>query len=106
MTTPLTLTTRHRPDGSPLLTAVGEVDMTNCGALATAADEALDGAPGRLVVDLSRVEYLDSAGLSVLLLRADRIEVVATALLGPVLTVCGLTELTTVHGLGPSDPSP
>ncbi|MEE4540447.1 STAS domain-containing protein [Streptomyces sp. V4-01] len=102
MTTALTLTADRRPDGAVILSAVGEVDMTNSADLAAATDEALGDVSGRpLIVDLSRVEYLDSAGLSVLLVRAERIEIVASALLGPVLTVCGLTELTTVHGLEP-----
>jgi anti-anti-sigma factor len=106
MSTPLTLTSGLRADGAPVLVAVGEVDITNSARLADAADEALGRTAGRLVVDVSGVEYLDSAGLSVLLLRAERIEVVASALLGPVLTVCGLTELTTVHGLESTDPLP
>ena len=99
MTTPLNLTCSSRADGAVVLVVVGEVDMSNSADLADAADRALSRGPGRLVVDLSAVDYLDSAGLKELLIRADRIEVVAAAVLGPVLTICGLTELTTVHGL-------
>ncbi|MEU9798260.1 STAS domain-containing protein [Streptomyces sp. NPDC051000] len=94
MTTPLTLTPGRRPDGTALLTAVGEIDMSNTGELAAA----LAGTDGPLVLDLSGVEYLDSAGLSVLFPHADRIELVANPLLEPVLTISGLTDLTTVHG--------
>ncbi|MFI0897580.1 STAS domain-containing protein [Streptomyces sp. NPDC020983] len=101
MTTPISLSFRTRPDGAVVLSAAGEVDMSNCAELAAAADRALGLGPGPLVVDLSAVEYLDSAGLNELLVRANRIEIVAPALLGPVLTICGLTELTTVHGLEP-----
>jgi anti-sigma B factor antagonist len=103
MTTPLSLVTGTRPDGTVVLAAAGEVDMTNCADLAAAADQALSTCAGPLVVDLSAVAYLDSAGLNELLVRADRIEIVGSALLGPVLTVCGLTQLTTVHGLEASD---
>ncbi|MBW5420378.1 STAS domain-containing protein [Streptomyces sp. BG9H] len=95
MTTPLTLTPGRRPDGSALLTAVGEIDMTNAEALC----EALDATHGPVVLDLTGVEYLDSAGLNVLFARADRVELVATALLAPVLSISGLADLTTVHGL-------
>ncbi|MFF9087816.1 STAS domain-containing protein [Streptomyces sp. NPDC014991] len=95
MTTPLTLTPGRRSDGTALLTAVGEIDMTNTDALC----EALDTAHGPVVLDLTGVEYLDSAGLNVLFARADRVELVATALLAPVLTISGLADLTTVHGL-------
>lgn len=96
MTTPLTLTPGRGPDGTAVLTAVGEIDMSNTAAFAAA----LDDVPGRVVVDLSGVEYLDSAGLSVLFAHADRIErLVATPLLGPVMTTSGLVEVVTVRGL-------
>ncbi|KAA0941084.1 MULTISPECIES: STAS domain-containing protein [Streptomyces] len=95
MTTPLTLIPGQQPDGSALLTVVGEIDTTNTAALG----EALDGIEGPLVVDLTGVEYLDSAGLSTLFAHSDRIQLIATPLLEPVLAVSGITELVTVHGL-------
>ncbi|MET7740911.1 STAS domain-containing protein [Streptomyces sp. NPDC005385] len=93
MTTALTLTRGRRPDGIALLTAVGEIDMSNTDTLA----DALTDMTGPLVLDLTGVEYLDSAGLSVLFPHADRLELVTNALLEPVLTISGLTDLTTVH---------
>lgn len=69
--------------------------MSNIDALA----DALSTTPGPLVLDLTDVEYLDSAGLSVLFAHADRLELIATPLLAPVLRVSGLSDLTTVHGL-------
>jgi anti-sigma B factor antagonist len=95
MTTPLSLVPGRRSDGTTLLTAVGEIDMTNTDALAAA----LDTARGPVVLDLTGVAYLDSAGLAVLFARAERIELLATPLLAPVLTISGLTDITTVHGL-------
>ncbi|MGW0120827.1 STAS domain-containing protein [Streptomyces sp. NPDC003327] len=92
-TTPLTLTPGRRADGTRVLSAVGEIDMSNADALAAA----LDALPGRLVVDLTKVEYLDSAALSVLFAHAHRVDLVAPPLLTPVLTISGLAELTTVH---------
>jgi anti-sigma B factor antagonist len=105
MTTPLTLTSDRRPDGAPVLTAIGEIDMSNSAELAAAVETALEQATGPLLIDLAGVEYVDSAGLSVLLAHADRIEVIAGPLLTPVLTICGLADLTTVHGLDPTDPA-
>ncbi|WP_371621586.1 STAS domain-containing protein [Streptomyces sp. NBC_01116] len=96
MTTPLTLTARNRSDGTPLLKAVGEIDMSNTDALTAA----LDATTGPLIIDLTEVEYLDSAGLSVLFAHADRLELIAGPLLTPVLTVSGLADLTTTHGPG------
>lgn len=98
MTSPLTLTPGQGPDGATRLKVAGEIDMSNIGALAAA----IETADGPLLIDLTDVGYLDSAGLSVLFTHADRIEIVATPLLAPVLTISGLTDLTTVHGLGGS----
>ncbi|MFJ8942920.1 STAS domain-containing protein [Streptomyces sp. NPDC102395] len=96
MTTSLTLTPGRRPDGAAVLTVVGEIDMSNAGDL----DKAITSVDEPVVVDLTAVEYLDSAGLSVLFRHTDRVELVATPLLAPVLTISGLAELVTVHGLG------
>ncbi|MGK5447872.1 STAS domain-containing protein [Streptomyces radiopugnans] len=100
MATPLTLTPGRRPDGTALLTVAGEVDMSNTDVLAAA----LDSTAGRLVLDLTAVDYLDSAGLSVLFSHADRIELIANPLLIPVLTVSGLADLTTIHTPEPGTP--
>jgi anti-sigma B factor antagonist len=98
MTTPLTLSTDRHPDGRAVLTAVGEIDMSNASQLRDALDQAGD-AP--LVIDLTAVEYLDSAGLTVLFTHAHHIELVATPLLVPVLRISGLSELTDVRRAGP-----
>lgn len=101
MTTPLTLTPGRRPDGTPVLTAAGEIDTSNAGAFTAALTDAVNATAGEggatLVVDLAAVEYLDSAGLAALFAHADRIELIASPLLTPVLTVSGLTDLITVH---------
>jgi anti-sigma B factor antagonist len=97
MTTALALTTGVRPDGAPVLTAVGEIDMSNADAFATALTDAVTGAgDGPLVVDLTAVQYLDSAGLAALFEQAERIHVVSGALLAPLLEISGLAELTTI----------
>jgi anti-anti-sigma factor len=97
MTTPLTLTTGARPDGAPVLTAAGEIDMSNADTFATALNDAATRAgDGPLVVDLTAVHYLDSAGLAALFERAERIRLVIGPLLAPLLEVSGLAELTTI----------
>ncbi|MFD3719109.1 STAS domain-containing protein [Streptomyces sp. NPDC058674] len=96
MTTPLTLTADRSPDGTPVLVAAGEIDMSNVEAFATAL-AADPGGP--LVVDLTEVQYLDSAGVTALFAHARRIELLVTPLLAPVLTISGLTELATVRGI-------
>ncbi|MET7451923.1 STAS domain-containing protein [Streptomyces sp. NPDC005574] len=102
MTTPLTLTPGRRSDGKQLLTAAGEIDMSNTEALA----DALTGITGRVVVDLTGVDYLDSAGLAVLFAQADRIELIAGPVLEPVLKFSGLADLVPVHVSGPGAASP
>lgn len=92
MTTALTLTT-----SLGLLTAAGEIDMSNAEQFATALGDAVASSTQALVVDLTAVEYLDSAGLAALFHHADRIEVVTGPLLSPLLTVSGLADITTVR---------
>ncbi|OBI36330.1 STAS domain-containing protein [Mycobacterium colombiense] len=104
MTTPLTLDTARGSDGKFVLVAEGEIDLSNIEAfnlaLASAATEA--SGDGALRVDLSAVEYLDSAAINTLAAHADRIELVAHPILMPVLRVSGLTELTTIEAAPPT----
>jgi len=95
MTTPLTLTPGRGPDGAAVLKVVGEIDMSNTDALVTA----LDGIAGKLVLDLTACEYLDSAGLSVLFAHASRIEVVTSPLLAPVMKYSGLADVVAVRSV-------
>jgi anti-anti-sigma factor len=97
VSTPISFEFSREPDGRPVLRVVGEIDRSNSGELATAVDGRVEREAGRLTVDLSRVAYLDSAGLSVLFARAEAIEVVAAPLLAPVLEVSGLGAVTVVR---------
>ncbi|MEV6345623.1 STAS domain-containing protein [Actinoplanes sp. NPDC051851] len=97
MTTQLSLTTTRRADGTPVLTATGEIDMSNAADFAAALAGALDG-DTPLLVDLTAVEYIDSAGLASLFEHVERIRLLAGPLLAPVLTISGLADLTTVDG--------
>ena len=95
MATPLELSTRASADGIPVVTVAGEIDMSNAGRFRDAlglAAAAVDG--GSFVVDLTGVEYLDSAGVHVLFAYASRIRLIAGPLLEPVLTVSGLSGIT------------
>lgn len=95
MTTPLKLSVRPEEDGSTVLTAVGEIDMSNADDFRAALTQAATG-EAVFVADLTGVDYLDSAGLTLLLPYAPRIKILATAVLGPVLAVSGLEPVTTV----------
>jgi anti-anti-sigma factor len=104
MPTLLTLNTARRDDGKLMLIAVGEIDLSNIEefeqALATATSEAAGG--GTLLVDLSAVEYLDSAAINALVSHADHIHVIAHPLMMTVFRISGLTELATVEAAAPT----
>lgn len=97
MVTPLTLSTDSRDDGSLVLRATGELDLSNVATFAAALTDARasDG-DHRLIVDLSGVEYLDSGAISVLFDHAGSIELVVNPILMSVLTISGLTDVVTV----------
>jgi anti-sigma B factor antagonist len=98
MSAALSVTTGRRPDGAVVLAATGEIDMSNAGTFATALHDANDqAADGSFVVDLTGVEYIDSAGLAALFPHVDNIQLLATPLLAPVLTIAGLDDLTTIR---------
>ena len=97
MATPLELSTRAGADGIPVVTVAGEIDMSNAGRFRDAlglAAAAVSGGGGSFVVDLTGVEYLDSAGVHALFAHASRIRLIAGPLLEPVLTVSGLSGIT------------
>jgi anti-sigma B factor antagonist len=97
VSTALSFSTGSRPDGSAVLAATGEIDMSNAAAFAAALAEARrTAADSPLIVDLTRVEYLDSAGLAALFPHVDHVRLVAGPLLAPVLTIAGLDDRTTI----------
>ncbi len=96
MATPLELSTRPGADGIPVVTAVGEIDMSNAGQFRDALSLAVPEG-GQFVVDLTGVEYLDSAGINALFAHASRIRLIASPLLAPVLTISGLSSITSVR---------
>jgi anti-anti-sigma factor len=103
MATRLNISTDRREDGARVVTAAGEIDLTNidafAGALDVACTEAREGAT--VTVDLSGVEYLDSGGINVLFAHANDIHVIANPILMPVLKISGLTDVASVEAAGP-----
>jgi anti-anti-sigma factor len=95
----LNINTEDRGDGTLVLTAAGEIDLSNIdefsGALSAAGT---DGA--MLIVDLSEVLYLDSGAINVLFANAGRIRLIANPVLMPVLRISGLTDVAPVEAAG------
>jgi anti-anti-sigma factor len=67
------------PDG-PLIRPVGELDIATADALTGALDEALRSDADRVVLDLSAVSFIDSAGIRCLLLATAASEAVGDKL--------------------------
>jgi anti-anti-sigma factor len=101
MHTSLDIDVTHRDNGEAVLTAAGEIDLSNIDAFKRAFVDATgdtDGVSGIFTVDLSAVEYLDSAAVNTLYAYADRItKVVAHPLLMNIFTISGLSELVAVE---------
>lgn len=93
MTTALTLVADAGDDGERVLTVAGEIDMSNATEFGAALDREL-ATGGPVVVDLTGVTYLDSAGIAVLFDRATAhdLRLIAPRLLDRVLRVSGLTK--------------
>jgi anti-anti-sigma factor len=105
MQTSLTLGTARHNDGQFLI-AAGEIDLSNIDAfkqaLATIVTQAA-GSGEMLTVDLTEVEYLDSAAINALFARVDHInKLIAHPLLMDILTISGLTELVTTEVAPPT----
>ncbi|HEY4457158.1 MAG TPA: STAS domain-containing protein [Pseudonocardiaceae bacterium] len=94
MATPLTITAAPTQHGPTTLTVTGEIDISNAAVLAAA----IEAQHGPLIIELTEVHYLDSAGLSVLFTHAPRLEIVIPALLAPVIAIAGLGAVAQVHG--------
>ena len=60
--------------GSDLLVRIaGEIDISNAREVSSALEEAVPNGTPAIVVDLSQVTYLDSAGVKLLMHLADRL---------------------------------
>ncbi len=104
MPTSLALNTSHPDNGNLHLIAVGEIDLSNIEAFTQALTAAAAAAAhsGGLTVDLTAVEYLDSAAINALASRAEQLR---NLLVHPVLmttvTVSGLAELVSIDACPP-----
>lgn len=100
MSTLLTIDTARSNDGKLVLTASGEIDLSNIDRFTHALDTAIEetaGSDGKLTVDLGTVKYLDSAAINVLFTHADQIQLIVHPFLIRIFTITGLTELTSVE---------
>ena len=59
-------------EGVPVVAAPAEIDITNADGLRTALAEAARNGPGRFVVDMTRTQFCDTAGLHALVAAHQR----------------------------------
>ena len=100
MSTLLTLGIAHSNDGKLVLTASGEIDLSNIDTFTHALDTAIEktaGSDRKLTVDLGTVKYLDSAAINVLFTHAEQIQLIVHPFLIRIFAITGLTELTSVE---------
>lgn len=108
MMTPLTLNTDRGVDGTPRVTAAGEIDISNIHVFTEVLSTASGDSGGPITVDMSAVKYLDSAGVNVLFKHADeidRLHLIVHPLLVRVLSITGLSEIAIVES-APSTEAP
>ncbi|MGB9302128.1 MAG: STAS domain-containing protein [Mycobacterium sp.] len=63
----------HEADGAVVIAVSGDVDMVTAPRLAEAIDAAIATRPAALIVDLSKVQFLASAGMTVLVTAQDQV---------------------------------
>ncbi|MHA7648999.1 STAS domain-containing protein [Mycobacterium sp. ML4] len=100
MATPLTVNTGRGADGTPRLTASGEIDLSNIEVFKRALSDTNTGTREPIIIDLSAVKYVDSAGINALFDQADAVDqlrVIVHPLLVRVLTVSGFSKVATVE---------
>ena len=76
----LHLSTR-RYDGTVTVTVAGELDVAAAPGLKSYLHKILAADPGRIIINLSRVSFIDAAGLGALVALRNRAEQQHTALL-------------------------
>lgn len=106
MATPLSITTDHRDDGTVVVVATGEIDMSNIDQFTGAIDGAqptVSRHSASVTVDLSGVEYLDSGAINTLFAYANHIHLIANPILMPVLKISGLTDVASVASVSPPE---
>ena len=100
----ITLSTAQGEDGVVTVTVVGEVDTFTAPVLRSSLDTQLEQSPRELVIDLSGVQFLGSAGLAVLVetqkaARAREVDlrlIATTRAVTRPLEVTGLIDLFTI----------
>jgi anti-sigma B factor antagonist len=84
-------------NGIPVICLSGELDITTVGQARAAISAAIAGQPGRVVLDASGLEYMDSSGIALLVWVARKVQEVQVRNPSPIvrrlIEVTGLSEV-------------
>lgn len=84
-------------NGTPVVWLSGELDLTSSARFAAAIDAALGSDPDRLILDASRLTFMDSSGIVLLISAAQRVQEVQVRDPSPIVRrLIELTGLTKV----------
>jgi anti-sigma B factor antagonist len=95
--TSLTIEESLDGDGDPRLALVGELDLSTVERFRSAVERIIDTGSKHLVLDLSDLTFMDSSGISVMVLATKHIDDVellhASDIIRRVIEVTGLAEI-------------
>jgi len=87
--------------GSTIVRIAGELDLANVPAVELELEPILAAAPGQLIFDLSKVTFMDSSGIAMLLRVAERVARIEvrdpSAAVELIIRATGLTEVLNVE---------
>ena len=93
----LVVASGREEDGTPVIYLSGELDLLSAERFGTAIDAALGGHPGRLIVDASGLNFMDSSGIVLLISAARRAAEVhvrhPTPIIQRLIELTGLSEI-------------
>jgi anti-anti-sigma factor len=95
----------HPRTGWTLVSIAGRLDMTSAGSFEQELEDLIGAGTRRLAIDMSRLDYLSSAGLRALLVAARRLQEVGETLVliglrgtvKEVLEIAGLANVIPCH---------
>ena len=99
VTAPFALSVRSGSPAEVVVAVEGELDVSNAPRLRRALSDVIDGEPGSVVVDLSRLTFVDSTGLGVLVGADKRARALGVGLVlsSPQPSIAKVFEIAGVH---------
>jgi anti-sigma B factor antagonist len=95
--TDFSVATSEDTHGDPVVALIGELDISSAGTFRETMDELVGQKPARLVFDLSRLTFMDSSGIAVMVHVANNVEKIellhASSIVRRVVEATGLSDI-------------